>query len=177
VITLPLLLTLSRVVLAPYLTHALLLKEWLWGIWMLFLAGCTDMLDGALARHLGQQSALGACLDPLADKLLMIGCYAALFQLNYVPWWFVFSVICKEILLLAGAALYYFWGRGEIRPSWLGKVAMLLQLLFVGAVLCSLWYSGRINDQITYLQLGVWLIIMSALVHYGYFLIKGLSYA
>jgi len=107
-------------------------------------AGVSDALDGYLARHWNQRSALGALLDPIADKLLLL---AALVTLGLVPLdhlrsfpiWFPVVIISRDALLLGGyAVLRHFRVPMEIRPHWTGKVSTFFTLLAIGAVLFKL---------------------------------------
>ena len=68
------------------------------------IASLTDWLDGYLARRWHQTSALGALLDPIADKVLVLGTFSAFAQLHIVPWWVVWLIALRE-LLVTGARL------------------------------------------------------------------------
>lgn len=108
------------------------------------VAAISDAVDGYLARHWNQRSALGALLDPIADKLLLL---AALVTLGLVPLdhlrpfpiWFPAIIISRDALLLGGySILRYFHIPMEIRPHWTGKASTLFTLLAIGAVLFKL---------------------------------------
>ena len=118
---------------------------WRWAALAVFaLAGISDAVDGYLARHWNQGSALGALLDPIADKLLLL---AALVTLSFIPVghlrpfpiWFPAIIISRDALLLGGyAVLRHFHVPVEIRPHWSGKVSTVFTLLAIGAVLLKL---------------------------------------
>lgn len=108
------------------------------------IASLSDALDGYLARHWNQSSALGALLDPIADKLLL---FAALITLGLVPtghlrpfpMWFPVIIISRDALLLGGyCILRHFQVPMEIHPHWTGKASTLFTLLAIGAVLFKL---------------------------------------
>ena len=108
------------------------------------VASLSDALDGYLARHWNQGSALGALLDPIADKLLLL---AALITLGLVPtghlrpfpMWFPVIIISRDALLLGGyCILRHFQVPVEIKPHWTGKASTLFTLLAIGAVLFKL---------------------------------------
>ena len=108
------------------------------------LASLSDALDGYLARHWNQGSALGALLDPIADKLLLL---AALITLGLVPsghlrpfpMWFPVIIISRDALLLGGyCVLRHFHVPVDIRPHWTGKASTVFTLLAIGAVLFKL---------------------------------------
>jgi CDP-diacylglycerol--glycerol-3-phosphate 3-phosphatidyltransferase/cardiolipin synthase len=104
------------------------------------IAGLSDALDGYLARHWNQGSALGALLDPVADKLLLL---AALISLSFSPFtfpiWFPVIIISRDALLLMGySVLRHFHVPMDIRPHWSGKLSTVFTLLAIGAVLFKL---------------------------------------
>ena len=109
------------------------------------IASVSDAIDGYLARHWNQSSALGALLDPIADKLLL---FAALVTLSLIPVgghlrpfpiWFPVIIISRDALLLGGyAVLRHFQVPMEIKPHWTGKASTFFTLLAIGAVLFKL---------------------------------------
>lgn len=102
------------------------------------LAAISDFVDGYIARHYNQKSRLGAILDPLADKLLML---SALIVLSVTPWpqrlpfWFPLLVISKDVISIAGAFIVdHLAGSCKIKAHWTGKVstgAQITALLWV----------------------------------------------
>jgi cardiolipin synthase (CMP-forming) len=108
------------------------------------VAALSDALDGYLARHWNQRSALGALLDPIADKLLL---FAALVTLSLLPVgnlrpfpiWFPAIIISRDALLLGGyAVLRHFQVPMDIHPHWTGKLSTVFTLMAIGAVLFKL---------------------------------------
>jgi cardiolipin synthase len=106
------------------------------------VAAVSDAVDGYLARHWNQSSALGALLDPIADKLLL---FAALVTLSLIPIgghlrpfpiWFPAIIISRDALLLGGySVLRHFQVPVDVRPHWSGKASTFFTLLAIGAVL------------------------------------------
>ena len=103
------------------------------------LAAISDGLDGYIARHYNQRSELGAVLDPLADKLLLIS-GIVLLSLNNgpllprIPLWLTVTILSRDALLLIGLALLrYLHCKVVIRPVFIGKVATVLQMI------CVIW--------------------------------------
>lgn len=94
------------------------------------VAGISDALDGFLAKRFGWTSRLGAILDPLADKALLVSTYLALGWLGLIPWWLVAVVIIRDAVIVTGAVAYHFKvGRFETAPTALSKVNTFAQIL------------------------------------------------
>jgi cardiolipin synthase len=120
-------------------------EAWRYAAIAVFLvASLSDALDGYLARHWNQRSALGALLDPIADKLLLL---AALVTLGLVPLdhlrsfpiWFTAIIISRDALLLGGYfVVRHFLHHVEIKPHWTGKLSTFFTFLAIAAVLFQL---------------------------------------
>lgn len=137
--TLPNLLTLARLVSAPYIAWLIASGRAEVGIWCLAAAGLTDALDGWLARRFGGVTPLGAYLDPIADKVLAGAVFLALGFAGAVPWWLVGIVFGRDILILAVAGLFLaFTTVRAFPPSVWGKVSTLCQLTAAGFALGGL---------------------------------------
>jgi len=105
------------------------------------IASVSDAVDGYLARHWNQRSALGALLDPVADKLLLLAALVTLGllpldHLRSFPIWFTAIIISRDALLLGGYfVLRHFLHPIEIKPHWSGKLSTFFTFLAIGAVL------------------------------------------
>jgi CDP-diacylglycerol--glycerol-3-phosphate 3-phosphatidyltransferase len=101
------------------------------------LAALGDGLDGYIARRYNQKSDLGAILDPLADKLLLVSALVILsldtrHRLGQIPWWLAAIVVTRELILLGGmVAIHCARGKFTARPRLLGKLATVLQMAAV----------------------------------------------
>jgi CDP-diacylglycerol--glycerol-3-phosphate 3-phosphatidyltransferase len=101
------------------------------------LAALGDAVDGYIARRYNQRSEVGAILDPLADKLLLVSALVILSfdtrqRLEQIPWWLAAIVATRELILLAGmVAIRYARGKFTARPRLPGKVATVLQIAAV----------------------------------------------
>lgn len=179
ILTIPTVLTLSRIALVPFMVWSLINHQWIAATIFFSAAALTDVLDGALARYLKEESWLGTCLDPIADRLWLLSCYGALVAfpspLGKIPGWIFACVVIKELMILLGAFLFGIIGRAvAVKPLIWGKVAGIVQsafLLFVFAG--SAWY-GRPMPVFSLLLLGTFVFTMIPLVHYGTLVVKGL---
>ena len=99
------------------------------------VAGFSDALDGFLAKQFGWHSDLGALLDPLADKLLLVTAFASLTWVGLLPLWLTLLVVLRDVAIVAGAfAYHYLIGPVTGRPTIISKLNTLFQILLVLAV-------------------------------------------
>jgi len=134
--TIPNLITSIRIVLVPIFIIYLINEEFFLALVVFILAGLSDGADGLIARVFDQKSKLGAYLDPLADKILLITAFIVLAVRGFVPSWLTVVVISRDILILLGV-LILFLNNAEftIRPSIISKMTTCLQLATVFVVL------------------------------------------
>jgi len=118
------------------------------------LAGITDSVDGAVARLTNTRTTLGAYMDPLADKMLILSAFVALALMDVVPRWLTVVVISRDVIILIGYLTLFLLTQQlmEIRPSAVSKAATFLHLVTLSTVLLALWKS-----QMAYPTLHVWL--------------------
>ena len=103
------------------------------------LAGASDALDGLIAKHYGWQSWLGGVLDPIADKLMLFACFLSLGLIGAHPFWLVWLVIGRDVVIVAGAVAYHYWiGRLSAEPTPLSKFTTVVQIFYVLAQLLHL---------------------------------------
>jgi len=120
----------ARLLAAVPAIWAIVSERFLLALIVLLLAGISDVLDGLLARSRGQVTRLGAYLDPVADKLLLSGCYLGMGVSGVAPWWLVVLVLGRDILILAavGVLLLATSVRG-FAPSMWGKLSTVVQVI------------------------------------------------
>lgn len=141
------------------------------------LLALSDSIDGILARRLGERTRLGAVLDPLADKVLIL-CAVVLLSLRatgvrgaILPDWLVVVVVGKDLWVLIGFLLVYMvTGRFRVRPSVAGKATTVAQLLLVACVLISpeinALREGAGSGLVTTLSGIVAVLSILAVIHY-----------
>jgi cardiolipin synthase len=109
---------------------------------LFFIAAMSDGLDGFLAKRFGWTSELGKRLDPLADKLLLVGVFLVATWYGLIPRWLTIVAVGRDVLILLGSLAYHFgWGPLEGRPLISSKINTLLQVLYVLAVIAHAGYS------------------------------------
>ena len=131
-------LSLARLCLVPLTLWLIAREYWDWAFWMFVGAGITDALDGALARLLRAQTILGAWLDPLADKVLVVSIYVSLAAMGYLPLWLAVMVVLRDVVIVLYAVADLFAGRLPGRPVLISKVNTLAQIVLASLVLARL---------------------------------------
>jgi cardiolipin synthase len=102
------------------------------------LAGVSDAIDGFLAKRFGWQTTLGAYLDPLADKLLIVSIFLALGFLGELPSWIVIAVVSRDILILLAVVVSWLVGQPvRIQPSIVSKANTTAQIVLAAVVLAD----------------------------------------
>src|SRR5712664_4067338 len=96
-------LTVLRILLIPVFVTLLVYKQRGPALTVFLAAALTDLLDGYVARRRGSQSRLGAFLDPMADKLLLISSFVTLTWLKALPFWIAAAVIRRGLIRMVGA--------------------------------------------------------------------------
>ena len=110
------------------------------------LQGITDLLDGLLARLLKAKTSLGAYLDPLADKVMLVSSYVVLCLIDIVPLWVTSIVLLRDIIVPSGFLLLYKLSyKVEVSPSLLGKITTFCQII---TVVYILWSDVRAYEEI-----------------------------
>ena len=130
------LLTISRIFFVPVVVYGIIQNMWLLAFAFLIVATATDILDGYLARLLNECTKLGKCLDPLADKLLLISVFAVLSFVNSpsfsIPAWFVSLLFIRETFIIGGVLFLMIFGVDlNIQPSLGGKLTTFFQTTFI----------------------------------------------
>jgi cardiolipin synthase len=134
--------TLLRVVLIPFYVD-LMIYDYYGAALLVFLFACvTDALDGLIARLTKTQTELGAFLDPMADKLLIVSAFVTLALIGTLPIWLVIIVVSRDVILAMGSLILYSMGHKlVIRPSIIGKLTTVLQFGVVSLTMILINYG------------------------------------
>lgn len=149
--------TILRILLIPFFVGAVLYyvrtgEEWyrIAGLMCFAVASICDGVDGYIARRYNQRSELGAILDPLADKLLLVSGVVVLSfdnspYLDRMPLWLTVTIIGRDLVLLIGLAVIHLTvGKVKVRPRMVGKIATVLQMASVLWILLK-WHSQALE--------------------------------
>lgn len=110
------------------------------------LAGISDILDGFVARLLKTPSTVGAYLDPLADKVLLVGLFILLGYIHEVELWLVLLVVFRDALIIGGTVLLFMFGVSfEVKPLLISKINTLLQISLVTWILAVLAFQINLS--------------------------------
>ncbi len=161
-LTLPNLLTASRLILAPFVAWRLLQHDVEGAFWLFVIAAITDLLDGWLARLLNQKSEFGALLDPIADKVMLLTTLSFLALTDLLPLWLLWLVLVRDGVILSGALAYRrLTGGLRIRPILSGKITIALEFILVSWVLAEEALAPGMKDGIDLL---VWLTAVASVL-------------
>jgi cardiolipin synthase len=173
-LNLPNCLTLIRILTIPIFLGFLAYHLYREALVVFILGGVTDFFDGFFARRMKQQTALGAYLDPVADKLMVITSFVMLGAIESIPTWLAVVVVARDILILIGFAIIYVLVEEplQVKPTQLGKWSTTLQLLTLGFALAVLsdphLFSARVLDLL------VWATALTTVVSGCQYLYRGL---
>jgi cardiolipin synthase len=158
--------TLLRMLLIPAFVILVIYNELGWALVVFATAGVTDAVDGLIARRAGQKTSLGAWLDPMADKLLLVSAFIVLTVpglglTNRLPVWLTALVISRDVLIVVTVAIVNLAvGRRTFRPSVFGKIATGTYI--VTAVMAMLYnyrgYHSPMVELCVYASLGITLV-------------------
>ncbi len=137
-LSIPNLITLGRIILVPIVVWAIISGEMFIAFSLFVVAGISDAVDGFLAKRFHMESELGAYLDPLADKALIVSIYVALGIARALPISLVILVVSRDIMIISGFMLSWLVDKPmEVRPHPVSKVNTVMQILLATLVLAE----------------------------------------
>jgi cardiolipin synthase len=138
-VNIPNTLTLARIVLVPFIVWLIISHEMTAAFVLFMLAGFSDAADGYLAKRFGWHTELGAYLDPIADKALLVSIYVTLGFAGQLPVWLVIAVVSRDILIIGAFILSWMLSRPvTVYPLLVSKANTLSQIVLAGLVLAEL---------------------------------------
>ena len=175
--TVPNQITILRLGFLPLFLILISYEQYRWALAVLVVAGLSDAIDGILARKLNQRSAIGAYLDPIADKLLLSSSFVVLAFKKQIAWWLTIIVLSRDVLILIVAAvIILISGYRPFPPSLLGKATTMFQIILVFMVVLGAAYPlpglRLLNTVLIYL---VTLLATASAFHYSIEIARKLS--
>jgi cardiolipin synthase len=159
---LPNLISILRIALVWPIVLSIAHANYLLTLVLFFIAAMSDGIDGFLAKRFNWTSELGKLLDPLADKLLLVGVFLVATWYGLIPRWLTIAAVGRDLLILFGSLAFHFgWGPLNGRPLLSSKINTLLQLLYVLAIIAHAGYalpSRGVLDVLAWLTLATVLI-------------------
>jgi len=137
-VNLPNLISLGRLMSVPVITWLIMESRMAAAFWLFVAAGATDAIDGFIAKRFDSRTELGAYLDPLADKALLVSTYVTLGITGLLPGWLVTLVVFRDVLIIGGALLIHTLRQTlTMRPLLISKLNTAAQIALAALVLAG----------------------------------------
>ena len=141
-VSIPNIITLGRILLVPIIVWAIASSQMEIAFGVFIVAGVSDAVDGFLAKRFDMTSELGALLDPLADKALLVSIYMALGIGGAIPRWLVILVVSRDIMIVTAVIVSWLFDKPvAMKPSMVSKLNTVAQVAFAALVLASLGFN------------------------------------
>ena len=150
-LSIPNLITIARILLVPIVVWAIGSGEMLAAFLLFLAAGVSDAVDGFIAKRFNMTSEIGAYLDPLADKALIMSIYVALGITEVIPRWLVILVVSRDIMIIGGVLLSWLVGNPvTVKPLLVSKLNTVAQIAFACLVLgaLGLGFDARVGEML-----------------------------
>src|SRR5262245_3299799 len=144
-LSIPNLITLARILAVPVIIWAITAGEVRIAFGLFLAAGLSDLIDGFLAKRFGMATELGAYLDPLADKAMIVSIYVALGIIDAIPRWLVILVVSRDIMIVGAVILSWLVDKPvKLKPLTVSKLNTVVQIMLATAVLAALAFRWEI---------------------------------
>ena len=173
--TIPNLITALRIILAPVFVIYLINDRLNAALVVFLICMISDGIDGMVARLFNQKSRLGAYLDPLADKTLLVTAFVLLAVRGYLPSWLTVAAIARDVMILLGVLVFHL-NRLEIkiRPSALSKINTCFQFITLSMVLLKgfVLLPSMVYDALYYITAA---LTVGSGLHYMYYGLRAMG--
>jgi cardiolipin synthase (CMP-forming) len=140
--SIPNIITLARILLVPIIVWAIASSQMEIAFTVFVVAGVSDAVDGFLAKRFNMTSELGALLDPLADKALLVSIFISLGIFGAIPRWLVILVVSRDIMIVAAVIVSWLFDKPvQMKPLMVSKLNTVAQVGFAALVLASLSFG------------------------------------
>lgn len=161
-LSLPNLISIVRLMLVPLIVSLMLGKDYELAFALFVVAGVSDAVDGYIAKRFDMRTVLGAYLDPIADKALLVGVYVTLGVQGEMAQLLVTLVVSRDLLIVGAVILSYIVGHPlKIAPLMLSKLNTLTQILLAAAMLAALGFLPALDPV---LVPGQWIVAATTLL-------------
>ncbi|MET0606578.1 MAG: CDP-alcohol phosphatidyltransferase family protein [Beijerinckiaceae bacterium] len=135
--------TLGRIILVPVIIAMIVANRWSWAFALFVIAGLSDAVDGFIAKRFNMTTELGAFIDPLADKALLVSLYVTLAVVGAIPAWLTILVVSRDVIILGAVIVAWILDRPlEIRPLLVSKLNTGAQIGFAAWVIGARAFSA-----------------------------------
>jgi cardiolipin synthase len=166
-LSIPNLITLARILLVPVVVWAIMSGRLQVAFLLFMAAAISDAVDGFLAKRFGMKTELGAYLDPLADKVLIVSIYVTLGTTAVIPAWLVILVVSRDIMIVGAIILSWLVGRPvRIKPHAVSKANTAAQIAFACLVLASRGYEFNAEPLLTLVMILVAVLTLLSVAFY-----------
>ena len=140
--SIPNLITLARILLVPVVVWAIAVGAMKLAFLLFMVAGLSDLVDGFLAKRFNMATELGAYLDPLADKAMIVSIYVTLALVGSIPLWLVILVVSRDIMIVSAVILSWLIDKPvAVKPLMVSKINTGAQIVYAGLVLAALGFG------------------------------------
>jgi cardiolipin synthase len=148
-VTIPNFITIARLISVPLVVWLMIADRFEEATILFVLAGISDAADGFIAKRFGAASELGAYLDPIADKALLVSVFVTLGLKGILPPWLIVLVVSRDLFIIGGMLLAYVLSNPmPVRPLWVSKANTTAQILLIGFVLADKSLTMTLNPAI-----------------------------
>ena len=174
--TLPNLITIGRLILVPLVIVMIINERWLAAFLLFVAAGISDAVDGFIAKRFDMGSELGAYLDPIADKALIVSIYITLAVVGAVPVWLVVLVVARDLMIVAAVILSWLLDKPlAIAPIVVSKLNTAAQIGFAALALGSRAFGIELGSLALACELLVALLTVASMTAYLAFWLRHMA--
>jgi cardiolipin synthase (CMP-forming) len=166
-LSIPNLITLGRILLVPFVVWAIASGRMQFAFLLFLVAAVSDGVDGFLAKRFGMKTELGAYLDPLADKILIVSIYVTLGVTQVIPLWIVILVVSRDLMIVGAIILSWLVEMPvAIKPHIVSKLNTAAQIVFACLVLATHGYQISAEPVLTLVMVLVAVLTTLSVVLY-----------
>ncbi|SEG77646.1 CDP-diacylglycerol--glycerol-3-phosphate 3-phosphatidyltransferase [Bosea lathyri] len=174
--TLPNIITIGRLFLVPLVIVMIVNTRWQAAFIIFVLAGVSDAIDGFIAKRFNMTSELGAYLDPMADKALIVSIYITLAMVGAIPSWLAILVVSRDVMIVSAVLLSWVMARPVvIAPFVVSKLNTAAQLIFAALLLGSRAFGLDLGSAVDVGQLVVAVLTLGSMTAYLAFWLRHMA--